>query len=125
MRLIVCLVATAGMIALAQLDEPKQSTKPLPYTGSPKDAYHLVYFGEKGPIIIRLHIRIDGKQVRENWDQFLAALFAHLDRDGDGVLSQEELEQAPSPQYLSGAFFGTAESVKPADSRPLPEIAVS
>src|SRR5262249_36553214 len=43
----------------------------------------------------------------------------------DGVLSQEELEQAPSPQYLSGAFFGTAESVKPADSRPLPEIAVS
>jgi Ca2+-binding EF-hand superfamily protein len=125
MRCRLGLFTVLGIMFVVPATAPGQSTHSSRDAVSTKDAYHLVYLHQDGPIIIRLHIRIGGKQVREKWDQFLASLFAYLDRDGDGVLSTEELELLPPTQFLSRVLFSNAEPPKPADSRPTPEIAVS
>jgi Ca2+-binding EF-hand superfamily protein len=68
------------------------------------DVQDFVFLGEARPILIRMHVRVDGKPVQAAWDDFMKHLFAHLDRNGDGVLSQEEAERAPAvDQIISGS----------------------
>jgi Ca2+-binding EF-hand superfamily protein len=88
------------------------------------DDYDLVFLGDTRPVLIRLHVRIDGKPLRQAWDEFVAALFRYLDRDGDGVLSQEELQRAPRPQLLLQLLRGNL-LASAAASRPKPELQVS
>jgi Ca2+-binding EF-hand superfamily protein len=66
----------------------------------PRDVQDLIYFSDSRPRLLRLHIRIDGKPFRDSWEDFLTALFAYVDRDGNGVLSQAEIDRAPEPQFL-------------------------
>ncbi|MGL4550144.1 MAG: hypothetical protein ACRC33_03060, partial [Gemmataceae bacterium] len=54
------------------------------------DAQTLVYFSEAGPVVIRLHLRLDGRPHRARFDELLDALFKEIDRDRDGVLSAAE-----------------------------------
>ncbi len=54
-----------------------------------------VYLGDKGPVLIRFHVRIDGKPVLDVWEDFIGKLFTYLDVNKDGVLSKEEAERAP------------------------------
>src|SRR5262249_20432989 len=49
-----------------------------------------------GPLLVRLHIQIDGKPFSIAWDRYIEDLFDYLDRDGDGILSKEEGERAPA-----------------------------
>ncbi len=72
------------------------------------DAVDLVYFGDLRPVLLRVHVRIDGKPHAEVWDAFLAKVFKYLDRDGNGVLSKEEAERAPTPQQLLRHLQGTS-----------------
>jgi Ca2+-binding EF-hand superfamily protein len=55
-----------------------------------------VLLGETGPLLVRLHIQIDGKPFSLAWDRYIEDLFDYLDRDGDGILSKEEGERAPA-----------------------------
>ena len=96
-----------------------------PSSYSTADAYHLIYFRADAPVVIRLHIRIAGKPIRERWNDFLNQLFAYLDSDKNGVLSSEELALAPPPQFLSGTLFGNAQPTAPANVRQVPEITVA
>src|SRR5262249_34696995 len=64
------------------------------------DAQDFVFLAEARPVLVRLHVRVDGKPLRATWDEFMKYLFNYLDTNRDGVLSKEEAERAPSPQQI-------------------------
>jgi Ca2+-binding EF-hand superfamily protein len=92
---------------------------------APKDAYDLLFLGETHPVLIRLHVLMDGKPLRQAWDDFIDRLFRYLDRDGNGVLSREEQLRAPRPQLLSQLLRGYPPDMRAATGRPTPELHVS
>lgn len=65
-----------------------------------------VFLAEARPILVRLHVRVEGKPLSAAWDEFMKYLFADLDFNGDGVLSKEEAERAPRADQLIGAGAG-------------------
>jgi Ca2+-binding EF-hand superfamily protein len=72
------------------------------------DVQDIVFFADTRPVLIRLHVRIDGKPFREVFraavDEYVKRLFRHLDRNGDGVLSEDEARRCPPPvMSLPGA----------------------
>lgn len=64
------------------------------------DVQDFVFLAETRPLLVRLHVRVDGKPMTETWNDFMKYLFAHLDANGDGVLNKEEAERMPSPDQL-------------------------
>jgi Ca2+-binding EF-hand superfamily protein len=81
--------AVAANLALA-------AEKPAALHPVPGDAQDLVLFLDSRPYLIRLHLQINGRSFRGNWDESIAQLFRYLDVDGDGALSQKEAALAPS-----------------------------
>jgi Ca2+-binding EF-hand superfamily protein len=80
---------------------------PSPQAQVAGDVHDFVFLAEARPVLFRVHVRLDGKPVQAAWDGFLKELFAYLDVDGDGVLSKEEAERAPSvEQVLGGPLAG-------------------
>ena len=92
--LIGCWVALAG---------PPGADEKAPAPAS--EVVDVVFLGDTGPVLIRLRVRIDGQPYqtvyRAAWDNYLQALFRHLDRDGDGFLSEAEAQRLPPPPQLS------------------------
>jgi Ca2+-binding EF-hand superfamily protein len=70
------------------------------------DVQEFVFLSEARPVLMRLHVRVDGKPLPAVWDDFLKYLFVYLDRNGDGVLSKDEAEGIPAPEQLTGGIFG-------------------
>src|SRR6185369_89604 len=66
------------------------------------DGQDFVFLGEARPVLIRLHVRADGRTLQANWDACIDYLFGNLDVNGDGVLSKDEAERAPSVATLTG-----------------------
>src|SRR5437879_4020256 len=112
-----CWLAVAE--ARPQADQLKQSP-----TAS-ADNHDFLFLGDTRPVLIRLHVRIDGKPLRQAWDDFIDSLFRYLDRDGNGVLSEEELQRAPRPQLLLQLLRGNFSEMRPATSRSTPQVQVS
>ena len=73
------------------------------------DVQDLVYLGGPRPLLVRLHIQIDGKPIAAAWEAYLEAPFAYLDRNGDGVLNQEEAEHAPRRSSSSRCSSATGQ----------------
>jgi Ca2+-binding EF-hand superfamily protein len=73
-----------------------------------RDVQDVVYLGDKEPVLIRLHVRIDGKPLVDAWEGFIGELFAYLDVDGDGVVSKTEAGRMPPMPVLfnNGPGFG-------------------
>jgi Ca2+-binding EF-hand superfamily protein len=66
-----------------------------PVRAAERDNQDFVYLGDKGPVLIRLHVRIDGKPLVDAWEGFVGKFFAYLDVDGDGMLSKTEASRVP------------------------------
>jgi Ca2+-binding EF-hand superfamily protein len=81
-----CAVAAAGPLLLAGVVLAAVSA---PAT-TPASVREAVYFGAAGPLRIRLHVTIKGRPTEAVWDESVAALFAFLDRNKDGVLDAKE-----------------------------------
>jgi Ca2+-binding EF-hand superfamily protein len=96
-RIVLAVVLGLGLARFAPCLVGSDASAPAP---TDADARDLVFLGESGPILIRLHLQIEGKPLQEAWDGFVAELFRFLDRDGDGVLSDRELALAPRPALL-------------------------
>ncbi len=86
------------------------SAEEKPAEGVGRDVQDLVFFAAKRPVLIRLHVRVDGQPFRDAfeaaWGDYLKALFRALDRDGDGFLSPEEAARAPAPPLLLSGGWG-------------------
>jgi Ca2+-binding EF-hand superfamily protein len=70
------------------------------------DVQDFVFLAEARPLLVRLHVRSDGKSPQAAWDDCMKFLFDYLDVNGDGVLSKEEAERAPSVDQLFGGVGG-------------------
>lgn len=123
--IILGLSAAALLCSLALADARREDVVLEQRPSPPPDAYDLVFLGETRPVRIRLHVRIDGKPLRHAWADFIDGLFRYLDRDGDGILSQEELQRAPRPQLLLQLLRGNPSEMRTASSRSGPELQVS
>jgi Ca2+-binding EF-hand superfamily protein len=78
-----------------------------------EDVQDIVYFGERQPVLLRLHLRLDGKPAAARWTEYMTRLFAFLDRDGDGLLDKEEAIRLPSPQTLQAQCQGNVFGLTP------------
>jgi Ca2+-binding EF-hand superfamily protein len=81
---------------------PKEAAKPIdvPETGQIVDLISLV---TKRPIIVRLHISVDGKSFSDYRASIARRFFDALDADKNGILEGKELNSLPTPQMVSAA----------------------
>src|SRR5207237_83359 len=76
-------------------------------TASDPNAMQLALFGPERPVRVRLHVSIDGRPVVQAWRAHIENWFRFLDRDGDNLLSKDELRLAPpAPAMLQGMRQG-------------------
>jgi len=123
-RAMLCVVSAAAC-ALAVAEGRPPAAEPAQRPMAAMDGYDFIFLGDTRPVLIRLRVRIDGKPLQQAWDDFIDSLFRYLDRDGNGVLSEEELQRAPRPQLLTQLLRGNLSDVRPATSRSVPEVQVS
>jgi Ca2+-binding EF-hand superfamily protein len=97
---ILCALVIATTFALA-------AEQPAPGRAVPGDAQDLVLFLDTRPYLIRLHLQVNGRSFRGNWDESVTHLFRYLDVDGDGVLSKKEAALAPSKTQWVQLMTGT------------------
>jgi Ca2+-binding EF-hand superfamily protein len=69
----------------------------------PTENTDLICLAAKLPIIIRLHISVDGRPISEYRAAIARRLFDGLDTDKNGVLEGKELKALPTPQMLAAA----------------------
>jgi Ca2+-binding EF-hand superfamily protein len=110
---------------LAVADGQPRAAEPAQRPLAAMDGHDFIFLGEARPVLIRLRVRIDGKPLQQAWNDFIDSLFRYLDRDGNGVLSEEELQRAPRPQLLVQLLRGNFSEMRPATSRAVPEVQVS
>ena len=60
-----------------------------PGPAASNDIKDIVFFSQTRPVLIRLHVRVDGKPYSAAWETYVHELFNYLDRNGDGVLGKE------------------------------------
>jgi Ca2+-binding EF-hand superfamily protein len=73
------------------------------------DSFDLVYFAETQPVLLRLHITVDGQPLGNRWQECITRVFNYLDTNGDGFLDRSEIQRVPPP----GALFGVGSSEQP------------
>jgi Ca2+-binding EF-hand superfamily protein len=100
MRSVILAAAAAALLPCLAVSDNGSATSSGAPAHAARDVQDLVYLADSGPVLIRLHIRVDGKPLHDAWGEFTVNLFHYLDLDGNGVLSQAEIDRAPKPQIL-------------------------
>ena len=76
--------AAAGQaVPPAVAPQPPQPLAAAPAT----DHIDFLFLASTRPVLLRVHVRVDGKPYYAPWDEYTKKLFAHFDRDGNGTLS--------------------------------------
>jgi Ca2+-binding EF-hand superfamily protein len=77
------------------------------------DVQDVLYFAESRPVLLRLHLTVDGRPHTALWADFMLRLFHFLDRDGDGLLDKDEVRLVLRPQQLQQIFDGNVFQMLP------------
>jgi Ca2+-binding EF-hand superfamily protein len=113
MRLPILLLLGA-LLALAPLATAEQAKVPPPAAvapagekgAPPDDVQTFLYLAETRPVLLRLHVLIDGKPYSAAWDDFMKKLFEYMDVNADGSLSKEEAARVPTVNLLRTHYQG-------------------
>jgi Ca2+-binding EF-hand superfamily protein len=81
-----------------------------------------VFLASDRPVLLRLHVQMNGKPYFAAWNAFMRKWFAHFDRDGNGVLSKAELERAPNAPFLSNHLAGSLGQLPPGQKLRLAQV---
>jgi Ca2+-binding EF-hand superfamily protein len=108
----------AGVLLLLPCVLAAGAAEPLPEA----DSQDVLLLAEAGPVLLRLHVRIDGRPVPAAWGRYLDRLFAYLDRDGDGSLNKAEAARAPAPAFLHSFLHGTLNLEAAAEAVPFDQL---
>jgi Ca2+-binding EF-hand superfamily protein len=108
------ILAAAGLLALAPLVPvagqvkvaPPAAAAPTDKALAGADMQTLIYMGETRPVLVRLHVLIEGKPYSTAWDDFMKKLFDYEDANGDGTLSKEEAAHVPTVQLMRTHYTG-------------------
>ena len=111
-------LALAAAVSLTCAAEQPASLRPVP-----GDAQDLVLFLESRPYLIRLHLQINGRSFRRNWEETVTHLFRYLDVDKDGFLNKAEAAVAPSKTQWIQLMTGTV--IEPDSAPEFAELAGS
>lgn len=95
-RLSTLIVVMAFVLPAAAQDRPSAKLQP---AGS-ADHIDIAILGGTCPLHIRLHMTVGNKPYADAWRASLERWFRFLDRNDDGILSETELELAPSAAAL-------------------------
>ena len=95
-------LALLGAVPWTAADAPPRNPDP----GGGDDVQDLLYLAEGRPYVFRLHLFLDGQPYNISWAEQILKVFHYLDRDGDGVLSKEEVALAPTARQMGQMFRG-------------------
>lgn len=71
-----------------------------------KAGHDVIFLADSRPVLVRLHVQLDGKSLVERWNGFITDLFKQLDKNKDGTLDRAEATTIPSPSELFVASAG-------------------
>lgn len=60
----------------------------------------IMFLGESRPIIMRLHLLVDGRPFADVWEDYVRKLFEFADANADGTLSADEIESPRESQEV-------------------------
>src|SRR5262249_41372922 len=98
-----CLIVFGvGATSLAtRADEPRPRDP-----GAAADVQDVIFLGKSRPVMLRLHLNVDGKPFSQGWDDYLRKLFRYADRDGNGYLDREEIKRLPPAALMQNMIRG-------------------
>ena len=101
-RLLLTAVTAAALAAPrpAAADPPKRVDP-----SAAADVQDVVYFGAR-PVVMRLHILVDGRPYSEAWESYVKKRFAYADRDENGTLDKDEVKLLPSAVMFQQMVLG-------------------
>jgi hypothetical protein len=70
----------------------------------PADVQDFLFLAPDRPLLLRLHLLVEGKPAAERWTAYVDRLFAFFDRDGDGYLDKEEAGRIFTPAQMQQLF---------------------
>ncbi|MBI1915992.1 MAG: EF-hand domain-containing protein [Planctomycetes bacterium] len=101
-RLMLAALAAALLPAAARAEDKPKRIDP----SSAPDVQDVIFYGKTRPVLMRLHILVDGKPYSEAWDNYIKARFDYADRDGNGYLDRDAVRMIPSAQTFQQMVLG-------------------
>ncbi len=83
---------------------------PLDANSVAPDVQDILFLGPARPVLLRLHITIDGQPFRQAWHERFDEMFALEDRDGDGRLTLDEARIVA--RDMNGGLGASAKNLK-------------
>ena len=87
---IVAACALGAIVPIGQSARLRAADRALVDSVVEPDVQDILFLGPTRPLLIRLHVTIDGRPFRELWDERFEEAFETEDRDSDGQLDFEE-----------------------------------
>jgi Ca2+-binding EF-hand superfamily protein len=83
------LVLFTSLVAVLKL--PAAEPAPTKESKRKGEAFDILYLSDARPVVMRIHVTLNGQSVQESWTQFADTLFTKLDSDKNGKIDEKEI----------------------------------
>ena len=97
------IVSVMLLTALAASGQEKNAAPVSAGRAGADDVCDILHLAESGPLLLRLHIRLDGRSYRSVWQEQFTQMFRDFDEDNSGVLEPPEAARIGNPKQLRDA----------------------